>query len=136
MKKKTKIWIFVIIVTLTSPWWVIWSYLGSMTIYGKIDEIVYKPTTQFDSQRWKAKNLKYRYSVLGTVSQIVITQGIPEDSVRQLLGSPDSIDGKGSWQYETKRPGWRLIDFSGGGLLIEFDNERIVRSATNNTWID
>ena len=112
------------------------TYLGSMKIYGIIDEKVYKPTTQFDSQRWKAKNLKYRYSVLGTVSKVVISQGISEDSVRQLLGAPDSVDGKGSWQYETRRPGWRLIDFSGGGLLIEYDNKRMVRNATNNTWTD
>lgn len=111
-------------------------YIGGATIYGKIDVIRYAPTTEFTSGRWQKPNRKYRYAVLDTVATRIITNGMQERSVSEVLGKPDMIDTNGNWQYETRRPGWRLIDFSGGGLLIEFDSERHVNKASINTWVD
>ena len=49
---------------------------------------------------------------------------------------PDLELEDGAWQYDTRRPGWRLIDFSGGGLLVTFTDSDDVKGIVNNTWID
>jgi len=56
--------------------------------------------------------------------------------VEVLLGKPDWITGEGGWQYESRRPGWRVIDFNGGGLLIGFDAAHRIAEISKNTWED
>ena len=111
-------------------------YMGGATVYGKVDKIRYAPTAEFTSSRWQKPDRKYRYAVLDTVATRIITNGMQDTAVVELLGKPDLVDTNSNWQYETKRPGWHFIDFSGGGLLVEFDSNRLVQKATVNTWID
>lgn len=59
-----------------------------------------------------------------------------ESEIEVILGKPDSITEKKEWQYETKRPGWHFIDFSGGGLLIEFGSDRKAYRISKNLWVD
>ena len=106
------------------------------SIYGQIDIRHYQPTTDFREADWKRPDLKYRYAVLDHVAAKVISAGMKEEEVVGLLGKPDSTADKNTWQYETKRPGWYFIDFSGGGLLVEFDPQRRVVSVTKNIWAD
>ena len=135
MKKRIKIGL-VILAVITSPWWLCALYLGIATLWGKIDEARYAPTTHFDAARWQKPNRKYRYAVLDTVAKTVIAQGMTEVRVGQLLGKPDMTDTNQNWQYESRRPGFRLIDFSGGGLLLHFDTNGMVKNVRINTWID
>ena len=111
-------------------------YIGGATLYGKADKIRYASTTEFTSSRWQKPDRKYRYAVLNAVATRIITNGMRDAAVVELLGKPDMVDTNSNWQYETKRPGWRFIDFSGGGLLVEFDTNRIVHKAMVNTWVD
>ena len=56
--------------------------------------------------------------------------------VSKLLGEPDkNIEGN-KWQYDALRPGWRLITFEGGGLLVSFDKSGNISAIENNYWID
>ena len=135
MKKWAKIAI-VIFIALTSPWWLTAGCLGVSMIYGEIDEYIYSPTADFDSERWKEGVSKYRYSVLEAVAEGIIEKGISKDNVFGLLGRPDHIDNEGNWQYESIQPGWRLIDFSGGGVLVEYDNDGKVSRSSVSIWID
>jgi hypothetical protein len=135
MTKGTKIAVG-ILVALTAPWWLMAGYIGARSVYGRIDEYRYRPTSQFEATRWKSHDMKYRYSVLETVAKRIVSPGMTDRAVALVLGQPDQIDKSGDWQYETIRPGWRLIDFSGGGILVQFDEKRTVRGAQVNTWID
>lgn len=135
MKKMAIIGLLVLAVV-TSPWWLFALYLGGASLWGRIDEAHYRPTTNFDAARWQKPERKYRYAVLDSVAKAVVTQGMAETNVRALLGKPDMIDTNANWQYEARRPGWRLIDFSGGGLLVHFGTNRTVQKVEINTWID
>jgi hypothetical protein len=126
----------VAILVLSAPYWLMAIFIGGASIYGKVDKVRYAPTTEFTSDRWQKPNRKYRFSVLDKVATQIVTNGMAEASVSHILGKPDIIDTNGNWQFETQRPGWRFIDFSGGGLLIEFDSERRVQHVSINTWID
>ncbi|MEI6084314.1 MAG: hypothetical protein WCS70_08440 [Verrucomicrobiota bacterium] len=123
-------------VAVTSPFWLMALFIGGNSLLGKLDEIHYSRTTRFDNDRWKSPNKKYRYAVLDGVVSKVVTGGMTEAQVMELLGKPDVTDANNNWQYETKRPGWRFIDFSGGGLLIHFNTNRVVERAEINTWLD
>jgi hypothetical protein len=135
MNKWIKIALVVLLIV-TAPWWLMAIYMGGATVYGRVDKIRYAPTAEFTSSRWQKPDRKYRYAVLDTVATRIITNGMQGTAVVELLGKPDLVDTNSNWQYETKRPGWHFIDFSGGGLLVEFDSNRLVQKATVNTWID
>jgi hypothetical protein len=57
------------------------------------------------------------------------------EKVREFLGEPDSIEDR-IWHYETERPGWRLIDFSGGGVAVYYDEYNRVKKLKDTRWID
>ncbi len=59
-----------------------------------------------------------------------------EPEIEGILGKPDWTTKKKEWQYETKRPGWQFIDFSGGGLLMEFGPDRKTSRISKNLWVD
>lgn len=59
-----------------------------------------------------------------------------EPEIEGILGKPDWTTKKKEWQYETKRPGWHFIDFSGGGLLMEFGPDRKTSRISKNLWVD
>ena len=135
MKKGIKIGL-IVLAGITSPWWLFAIYLGWGTLIGHIDRVRYAPTTNFESARWQKPERKYRYAVLDTVVKTVVTQGITKAAVIESLGKPDRIDTNNNWQYEAQRPGFRLIDFSGGGVQVHFGTNDVVQSVQNNTWID
>jgi hypothetical protein len=111
-------------------------WIVSSSVYGSFDEWRYAQTKDFDAARWKAADLKYRYSVLEEVVGSRIKKGMTESELVDLLGTPDVKRPDGSWQYETERPGSRLIDFSGGGVVVTFSSDRRVSAAEDNRWID
>ena len=135
MKKRTIIGLIVLAVA-TAPWWMMAVYIGTHSLYGRVDEARYQPTTEFDSARWQIPNRKYRYAALGHVATSIIKSGMPQAEVARLLGQPDIKGTNNVWQYETQRPGWRFIDFSGGGLAVHFSSNDVVTGAVINTWID
>ena len=135
MKKRTIIGL-IILAVVTSPWWLGAIFIGGSALRGRIDEGIYQPTTKFDSAKWQEPNRKYRYAVLDTVAKKIITTSMTKTEVERLLGQPDSIGTNNVWQYETKRPGWRLIDFSGGGVAVCFTTNQLVEKTEINTWID
>jgi len=135
MKKKILV-VIAILAVLSSPWWAGAIYIGGALISGKIDEVIYRPTTKFSPKKWKKPNQKYRYAVLDTVANTIITTNMINTEVIKLLGQPDSIGTNNVWQYETKRVGWRFIDFSGGGLALHFTTNQLVNKIEINTWID
>ena len=135
MKKRNIIGL-VVLVAIISPWLFNAIYIGGSVLYGKVDESRYHPTAKFDSKKWQYPNRKYRYAVLDTVANKTITIGMTKAEVLSLLGQPDVKGTNNTWQYETKRPGWRFIDFSGGGIAIHFTTNNIVEKTEINTWID
>lgn len=126
----------VIILTVSSPWWTMAFYMLGSSVYGKIEEKIYAPSHDFNSERWKSGHKKYRHSVLNHVATEVIKPNMSELEVANLLGNPDSVTKDKNWQYDTDIPGWRLIDWTGGGLIIHFDEGRQVKRAEINSWID
>lgn len=135
MKKRTAIGLIVLAI-ITAPWWLMATYMGVCSLRGRIDKYLYRPTSEFDSAKWQAPNRKYRYAVLGHVATNIITSGMARVEVARLLGQPDFVYTNGVWQYETRIPGWRFIDFSGGGLAVEFSSNNVVTGTVINTWID
>jgi len=135
-KRIIKFVLIVIFLVVTFPWWSMMLWMSSSIIYGKIDTIIYAPQKSFNAHKWKSGHEKYRHSVLNHVVTQVITQGMSEEEVLSLLGKADYVSKEGDWQYETEFPGWRLIDWTGGGLLVHFDENRSVTRAENNTWVD
>ncbi len=135
MKRRTIIGL-VALAAVTSPWWLFALYLGGASLWGRVDEAHYRPMTKFDAARWQKPERKYRYAVLACVAKNVVTQGMAEANVKALLGKPDMTDTNANWQYEARRPGWRPIDFSGGGILVHFDTNGTVQKVEINTWID
>jgi len=136
MKRRGIIIAVIVIGLIASPWILGAMWIAGCSIYGKIDELRYSPTAQFQATDWKSPDKKYRYSVLDYVPAKVIIAGMKEEAVEGLLGRPDSLTEKNEWQYETARPGWHFIDFSGGGLLIEFDSHHRVAKISKNLWVD
>jgi len=136
MKRRPIIIAAIAIGLIGSPWilGVIW--VAGASTYGKIDEWRYNRTTEFRDSTWKLPDKKYRYAVLDYVAEKVVLAGMKEEEVERLLGKPDHLTPQKGWQYETKRPGWHFIDFSGGGLLIEFDSQRSVARVSKNLWVD
>jgi len=115
MKRRGIIIAVIVIGLIASPWILCAMWLAGCSVYGKVDEWRYSPTTQFQSTDWKRPDKKYRYAVLDYVATKVIISGMKEEAVEGFLGSPDSLTEKKEWQYETARPGWRFLDFNGGG---------------------
>jgi hypothetical protein len=135
MKRGIKIGL-VALAGITSPWWLFALYLGWGALVGRIDKVRYAPTTVFEAARWQKPDRKYRYAVLDFVAKSIVTQGMAKVTVRELLGKPDMTDTNGNWQYEAQRPGFRLIDFSGGGIQVLFDTNDLVQGTRDNTWVD
>lgn len=104
--------------------------------YSYLDNWRYSPTTDFRPRDWQRPNRKYRYAVLDHVIAKVVVPGMGAAQVRMELGAPDEIADDGAWSYEAQRPGWHFIDFSGGGLRIEFDGEGRVVRVVKTVWID
>jgi hypothetical protein len=135
MKRRGIIIAAIVMAIFASPWILGAMWIAGCSIFGIIDEWRYSPTTHFQATDWKNPDKKYRYAVLDHVAAKVIVAGMKEEDVEELLGRPDSLT-KNAWQYETKRPGWHFIDFSGGGLLIEFDSSHRVVKISKNLWVD
>jgi hypothetical protein len=104
--------------------------------YGPFDEWRYRPTATFDVLRWNKPDMKYRYSALPVVIREIIKPGMTEEQVTALLGAPNAITADEDWQYETQQPGWKIANWTGGGLLIRFDRDRHVVEAVDNTLVD
>jgi len=119
-----------------SPWILGGLFFLTHEIYGQFDDWRYPTTTVFDSRRWTKPDLKYRYSVLKQVVNHQISVGMPQTEVRDLLGKPDMETPDGAWCYETKRPGWELIDWNGGGVRIDFSADRKVSLVEDSRWED
>ena len=136
MKRRAIIVAVAVIGLIASPWILGAVWIAGGTVYGKIDQWRYRPTAEFRDTDWKRPNKKYRYAVLDHVVAKVALVGMQEEEVERLLGKPDSLTQKKEWQYETKRPGWYFIDFSGGGLLVEFDSHHRVIRVSTNLWVD
>ena len=98
------------------------------------DSFFYSQSSNFDSSKWSQGPSKYRYSVLDHIIKNVLEKNLTKSQVKSILGEPDRITEE-NWFYESIRPGFRFIDFSGGGLKLEFEN-RILIKYSNNTWID
>lgn len=112
------------------------SLLAGSMAYGPFDEWRYRPAATFDARRWNKPDLKYRYSVLAVVIREIIKPGMTEEQVTALLGPPNAITADEDWQYETQQPGWKIANWTGGGLLIRFDRDRHVVEAADNTLVD
>jgi hypothetical protein len=121
----------VLLVLLFSPWLTI----AMVSIRGKIDAWIYRPTARFSDVRWKKPDFKYRYSALQEVLEHQIRPGMTQNDVKSRLGEPDSLV-QGGWQYEALRPGWHFMDSQGGGLLVTFSNQNTVEDVENNHWVD
>lgn len=136
MKRRPLIICGIVALVVLSPWILGGLWLVAGSVYGKIDLWRYQPTNNFRSADWKRPNLKYRHSVLDYTAANVVSIGMTEPEIEVILGKPDSITEKKEWQYETKRPGWHFIDFSGGGLLIEFSPDQKASRISKNLWVD
>lgn len=116
-----------------TPHAIIFAWLGGGSLFNKFDQWRYPPITTFDAARWKSPNLKYRYSALSYLVDTELRPGMTAKELTDLLGEPDRITSDGRWHYETKRPGWRFIDFSGGGLQLIITPEGTLSEAINHT---
>lgn len=136
MKASRLIWILVVVVfMLLAPWILSFSYMAGKMGYGVIDEWRYAKTANFSSDRWKKPDRKYRYSVLDAVVSSEIKPGMSADEVQAKLGPPDARP-DGDWEYLADQPGWRFIDWHGGGLLISFTPKAMVSEVRKNYWVD
>jgi len=132
MNQSRRIFIFCscFILLLFSPFLAV---LG-LNAYSRIDEWLYRQSSEFSPARWKKPDLKYRYSALQEVIDHQIRPGMSAIDVTTRLGEPDSF-ADGGWQYEARRPGWHFIDWQGGGLVIRFTENKVV-IAERNHWTD
>lgn len=119
----------IVLVVLTAPFTI-------PAIYSLVDEWRYRPTTNFQEHTWKSPDRKYRYAVIDHVAAKVVSVGLDQAEVVKRLGKPDIITPEKKWQYEAKLPGYRFIDFSGGGLLLTFNSQGRVTDISKNLWID
>jgi hypothetical protein len=53
-----------------------------------------------------------------------------------ILGEPGQVDVSNVWHYDAERPGWRFIDFTGGGVAVEFDENTVVHEVKDTRWIN
>lgn len=136
MTKRVVIGAIIVVAILVSPWILATAWMAGNTAIGNLDKWRYRPTSEFRPADWKQPNLKYRYSVLDYVASQVVTNGMLRTNVMLVLGKPDHVTEKSAWQFETRRPGFYLIDFSGGGLLVEFDAQDRVVKVSKNLWVD
>jgi len=126
--------LLLILFTVVSPHLIIATWFFAGSIYGRLDESLYSTTDTFLSEKWN-NNRKYRYSVLRHVIDNIATEGKTDEELLLILGKPDRKDKDGIWHYNCKRPGWRFIDFSGGGLSLQFEGNVLTKSK-DTTWID
>ncbi len=110
--------------------------VGVASIASNVDEYRFRPTTEFNSVRWKAGDLKYRFSVVDTVVGRIVLPGMKEPDVIKVLGSPDAVDTTGLSSYHAKRPGIRFINFSGGGIRVDYDPTGAVIRVSDTRWVD
>jgi hypothetical protein len=128
MRRKAAV-ISAMLVLLTAPFTV-------PPMLGWIDEWRHRPTADFRETDWKRPDRKYRYAVLDHVAAKIVTVFMSESEVVTLLGKPDAVTAEKKWQYETQRPGCQFIDFSGGGLLLAFNQQGKVAEISKNLWTD
>ena len=117
------------------PWLLTIAYIGSASVYGLVDEMIHKDKVTFSSPEWKEGNKKTRFAYVDALLASKLIEDKSPEEVRELLGEPDTIE-ETAWSYETKRPGWRLIDFSGGGVAVHFDAQGRVKEVKDTRWID
>ena len=108
---------------------------AGFTAYGEFDAWRYRAPDAFSEERWKS-NKKYRWSSIDLVIEKKLEEKMKKEELVALLGKPDKILPEGQMLYEATRPGFHLIDFSGGGLLIELTPEGLLESSSNTTWVD
>jgi hypothetical protein len=135
MKKRLVIGLVVLGILLL-PWIIGATWLVGGAIFGEIDTWRYRPTREFRTADWKQPDYKYRYAILDYAAGNIVTNGMSQAAVMDILGKPDIVTEKRAWQYEAKRPGFYIIDFSGGGLLVEFDERDCVSRVSKNFWVD
>ena len=109
-------------------------FVGYSYISTASDSYLYSKKSNFESNKWKEGPSKYRYSVLEYTISHILRKEMSKEEVLSLLGKPDK-NKNNTWQYNAIKPGYRLIDFSGGGIEIKFSNNKIIE-ITNNTWVD
>jgi len=106
-----------------------------LSVYGEFDEWRHQTPDEFSERKWKS-NRKYRWVSIDLLINGSLNERMKKEEVIQLLGKPDDITPKGNFEYEAKRPGFHFIDFSGGGLFVEFTPGGYLESSTNTTWVD
>ncbi len=106
-----------------------------MTAYGEFDEWRHQEPEEFSERKWKS-NKKYRWVSVDLLIEEQLNQKMKKEEVIALLGQPDETTLEGHFEYDADRPGWQIIDFSGGGLLLKFTPQGYLESSINTTWID
>ncbi len=131
--RKVMLVFLVLILGILSPWILGAVFFGGAMTLGNIDEWRYPQTSAWIPSRWRT-DLKYRYSVVEEVISNRVKPGMSADEVNNLLGTPDRSDGM-VWAYETKKPGWRFIDWNGGGVRVTFEGGK-VSTVEDSRWVD
>lgn len=106
-----------------------------LSVYGEFDEWRHQTPEKFSERKWNS-SLKYRWISIDLLIEEHLRDGMSKEEVVGLLGEPNNTTPEGSFEYEARRPGFHFIDFSGGGLLVEFTPHGYLESATNTTWVD
>jgi len=108
---------------------------AGLTAYSEFDEWRYQEPNEFSERKWKSSD-KYRWNSIDLVIEEKLREKIKREEVIAILGAPDKSTPEGHVEYDAERPGFHLIDFSGGGLLIKFTPDGYLESSTNTTWVD
>ncbi|MEM9158860.1 MAG: hypothetical protein AAGB46_07390, partial [Verrucomicrobiota bacterium] len=139
MKKKSKIALIAILIIFFAATFriqIAFFQLGSAWVSSAFDGMIYENQDSFLSEEWKEGNKKTRYSFVDALLASNPVKNKSKDQVREILGDPDQIEDGTIWHYETKRPGWRFIDFSGGGISVKFNENNQVKGLSDTRWID
>lgn len=110
--------------------------MGAGSVLGWIDKKIYEDKSAFSSEEWRGGNRKTRFAYIDVLLADDVLKDKTQAEVSELLGEPDWINEERIWCYETERPGWRFIDFSGGGISVEFDESLTVKEVKDTRWID
>ena len=135
-----------ILAFVTAPYWLVGAFIGFDCLLQKLNARHYAPISTFDSARWKRNEPKYRYKALNFVATKIVTNGMAETQVMQVLGKPGSTetiepgpDGTRScniWVYSEIGPSFSLMGVSGASLLVRFNTNRVVAEVRTATWRD
>lgn len=137
MKKTPKrLVLLAIALGLLAPYLLMIGGMVAGRLYGWVNAKVYADKAVFSSEKWKDGNRKTRFTYVDALLAEDVLKDKSQSEVRLMLGAPDRIADGQIWVYETKRPGWRFIDFSGGGVAVEFDDNQHVKTVTDTRWVD